>query len=522
GDERVRYLPSRVKATPFDSLAGDTHLPKDWPSDSLLYPLTGNSIGMQVSLPGLLVCTAILLVAYYSRGMLIIGLIASQAFGATAVMTLSFLGGSSPLIYTLFAGLLVTAVAARRRIWFDLGFVFGSIGSIWVLTSLMLYAIIGSWLFPRFFAGQTTVFVQSKNRGTVVEDSLAPVSANISQTGYFILGGLAAIALCALLLHSNRIDQIRRGFFLWCGLHAGLGLIDFIGKTAGAGDFLAPIRTATYAIISNAVEAGFVRITGPFSEASSFASVSLACLAFCYSYWRKTKSPLAKWLAGILLFLSILSTSSTAYVGLTLLCIPVALSMLQSVIRGKVAREEILIIALMVVGGTAVLGISLYKAEALDPFVRLINSTIINKADSGSGHERTYWNVKSLQSFLDTSGLGVGFGSSRASSWPIAVLSQLGLFGSLMIVALLYVVTRGLGAVRERVDAETDAIVTSVRNAALASIIAMSVSGGSADPGILFFIALAVVCATRARARRGVAALERSVPAPGHATVNVL
>ncbi|MER8743723.1 hypothetical protein NKH54_11625 [Mesorhizobium sp. M1004] len=449
--------------------------------------------------------------------MLIIGLIASQAFGATAVGTLSFLGGSSPLIYTLFAGLLVTAVAARRRVWFDLGLVFGTIRPVWILTSLMLYAIIGSWLFPRFFAGQTAVFVQSKTRGTVVEDSLAPVSGNISQTGYFILGGLAAIALCALLLHSNRIVQIRRGFFLWCGLHTGMGLIDFIGKNMGAGDLLAPVRTANYAIISNALEVGFVRITGPFSEASSFASVSLACLAFCYSYWRKTKSELAKWLSGILLFLSILSTSSTAYVGLTLLCIPVALSMLSSVMRGKVAREEILIIALMVVGGTAILGIGLYKADALDPFVSLINSTIINKADSASGHERTYWNVKSLQSFLDTSGLGVGFGSSRASSWPIAVLSQLGFFGSLMIAVLLCVVARGLGALREWADPETDAVVASVRNAALASIIAMSVSGGSADPGLLFFIALAVVCATRARARRVM--VERNAPASGHGTV---
>jgi hypothetical protein len=465
---------------------------------------------MQVSLPGLLVCVSILIVAYHCRGMLIIGLVASQAFGATAVMTLTFLGGSSPQIYTMFAALLVTAAAARRRIWFDLGSVFGSIRPIWVLTSLMAYAIIGAWLFPRFFAGQTAVFVQSKTRGTVVEASLAPVSGNISQTGYFILGGLTAMALCALLLHFNRIDQIRRGFFLWCGLHTGMGLVDFIGKSAGAGDLLAPIRTANYALITDAVEAGFVRITGAFSEASSFASVSLACLAFCYTYWRRTKSRLAQWLSGILLFLTILSTSSTAYVGLTLLCIPVAFSMLGSVLRGKVEREEILITALMAMGGVAIMGISLYHTQALDPFVRLINSTIIDKADSASGHERTYWNVKSLQSFLDTSGLGVGFGSSRASSWPIAVLSQLGLFGSLMMAILLGVIVRGMAGVREWVDPETDAVATSVRNASLASIIAGSVSGGSADPGILFFIALAVVSATRVRARRSMAAFGRT------------
>ncbi|UCI29359.1 hypothetical protein [Mesorhizobium sp. B4-1-4] len=464
---------------------------------------------MQVSVPGLLVCVAVLAIAYYSRGVLIVGLIASQAFGATAVLTLTFLGGSSPLIYTMFEALLVAAVAARRRIWFDLGSVFGSIRPVWILASLMFYAIIGAWLFPRFFAGQTAVFVQSKIRGTVVEASLAPVSGNISQTGYFILGGLTTIALCTLLLHADRLDQIRRGFFLWCGLHAAMGIVDFVGKNAGVGDVLAPIRTANYAIISDAYEAGFARITGPFSEASSFAAASLACLAFCYTYWRRTKSPLAQWLSGILLFLTILSTSSTAYVGLTLLCIPVALSMSASVLRGKVERAEILIAVLMAIGAAAIMGFCLYRADALDPFVRLINSTIINKADSASGHERTYWNLKSLQSFIDTSGLGVGFGSSRASSWPIAVLSQLGFAGSLTMAMLLGVLARGLGGVQQRVAPETAAVVMSIRNAAFAGIIANSVSGGSADPGILFFVALAVVSATRASALRTAAGFER-------------
>lgn len=464
---------------------------------------------MQVSLPGLLVCAAILAIAYYSRGMLIVGLIASQAFGATAVMTLTFLGGSSPLIYTMFEALLVAAVAARRRIWFDLGSVFGSIRPVWILASLMVYAIIGAWLFPRFFAGQTAVFVQSKIRGTVVEASLAPVSGNISQTGYFILGGLTTIALCTLLLHADRIDQLRRGFFLWCGLHASMGLIDFVCKNAGVGDVLAPIRTANYAIISDAYEAGFARITGSFSEASSFAGASLASLAFSYTYWRMTRSRLAQWLSAILLFLTILSTSSTAYVGLTLLSIPVAISMLSSVLRGRVEREEISIAILMVLGLVVLMGVSLYRAEALDPLVKLINSTIINKADSASGHERTYWNLKSLQSFVDTSGLGVGFGSSRASSWPIAVLSQLGFFGSLMLAVLFGVLARGLGGVRQYVAPETAAVVTSIKNAAFASIIANSVSGGSADPGALFFIAVAVVSATRVNALRTAAGFER-------------
>jgi len=458
---------------------------------------------MQPSIPGLTVCAAVLIAACCLRGTLIIGLLASLAFGSTAAMTLTSLGGSSPLIYTLFAMLLVTVVAARREIWFELGTVLGSVRSIWVLISLMAYAVVGAWLLPRFFAGQTIVFVQAKTRGAIVEAPLAPVSANISQTGYFILGGLTAIALCLLLLHADKTVQLRRGFFLWCGLHTGMGLIDFLGKNAGAGDLLAPIRTASYAFLTNAVEAGFARITGAFSEASSFAGASLACLAFCYTYWRRTRTQLARWLTGMLLLLIVLSTSSTAYVGLAVLCVPVAFSMSASALRGRFEREEILIVCVVVLGAVAVMGIGLYNAGALDPFIRLIDTTLVNKANSASGEERTYWNVKSLQSFLDTSGLGVGFGSSRASSWPIAVLSQLGVFGSLMMTMLVGVLALGIGRVRERVEPETYAVVTSARNAALASLVAGSVSAGSADPGILFFIGFAVVAAAKVRARCG-------------------
>ncbi len=457
---------------------------------------------MQVSFVGLLVCAGVLLTGYYSRSPLLIGLLASLAFGSTALMTLSSLGGSSPLIYTFFAALLVTAVAARRTIWLDLGDVLGKIRPVWVLVFLMLYAVVGAWLFPRLFAGQTSAFVQSKTRSGVIEASLGPVSANISQTGYFVLGGLAAISICVLLLHKDRIDQIRRGFFLWCFLHAGMGLLDLLSKLAGAGDVLRIIRTANYVMLTEHVEAGFSRIAGSYSEASAFGGVSLACLSFCYVYWRKTKSRMAQGLSLVLLILIVLSTSSTAYVGLAVLCLPVAFSVMRSLLSGRVATEEILIITVLSLGVCTVLAIVLYNEKMLDPVTHLIDTTLINKSSSASGQERTYWNVKSLQSFFDTSGLGIGIGSSRASSWPIAVISQLGLVGSLMMATLVAVVARGLGRLRPFVDSETDAVASSVRACALAGIVAGSLASGTPDPGMVFFIALAVIAASRVRARR--------------------
>jgi hypothetical protein len=453
---------------------------------------------MGISAVGILVCLAIAGVAWRAGEPLIIGLLASLAFGSTAVLTL---GGSSPLIYAFFAAGLVAAVAARRRVWRDLGAVFGRIPAVWVLCALMVYAVVGAVLLPRLFVGQTTVFVKPPGRMSIVEDSLAPVSGNITQSAYFVLGGLTAIALAAMLVHRDRIHLVRRGFFLWICLHTGMGLLDLMGKLAGAGDVLAPIRTASYVMLTEAEQGGFARIAGAYSEASAFGGVSLSCLAFTYTYWRRTKDRLARWLSITLLALVLLSTSSTAYVGLAVLSLGVFSSIGRSVLTDRVQTDEVLIMALALLAAFAVVAISVYDEKVLEPIVHLIDTAIVDKSSSESGQERAYWNVKSLQNFVDTLGLGIGFGSSRASSWPVAVLSQLGLLGSLMMAMLLAVIARGMGRAAAQADPGTEAVVASVRAAAFGSIVAGSLVSGTADPGMIFFIAFAVVAASRANAR---------------------
>lgn len=456
---------------------------------------------MQPSLTGLLVCGALLLAGHRLNGALIIGLIASLAFGSTAVATLTAIGGATPLIYTFFAGVLVLAAAARRSVWRDLGGVFGRLRSVWALCALTLYIAIGALLFPRLLLGRTSVFVLSESREGIVESTLAPVSGNITQTGYFGVSALTAIALCVLLLRQDRLEQVRRGFLLFCLLHAGMGLIDLAGKLAGAGDLLAPLRTAGYAMLTEQVSAGFARVTGAFPEASAFSAASLACLAFCYTYWRHTGDRLARWLVLTLLGLLLLSTSSTAYGGLFVLGTAAAFGICRSLASDRLQGDDLLILGLLAVGAVLILALAVYSEAALEPVANLIDASLLGKASSASGQERAYWNLKSMQAFLDSGALGIGMGSSRASSWPVAVLSQLGLLGAVLMAALLVVIARGLGGLARRADARTCAIVASVRSAALASIVAASMIGGSPDPGMLFFIALAVITATRARLR---------------------
>jgi hypothetical protein len=450
---------------------------------------------VQGSIIGVLVCAAILITAYYLRGSAITALMASLAFGSTALVTLGSLGGSSPLIYTLFAALLLMQVAFRKQLWTDLGLVFGQVQAAWIVSVLALYAMISALIYPRLFAGQTSAFVPSRTRGGVFEVPLEPVSGNTTQAGYLVIGCLTFLAVCVLLVRRRRLDDVRRGFFLWCSLHTGMGLLDFVGKMAGLGDVLAPIRTANYAMLTEVEQAGFVRIAGAYSEASAFGGVSLACLAFTYTYWRGTKSRFALAIAITLLVLVLLSTSSTAYVGLSIVSLPVAFSILRSLLRGRLAIEEILLVAVFVAGAVVTMAIILSNTHFFDSFVHLIDTAVISKATSGSGQERAYWNYKSIQSFFDTNGLGIGIGSSRASSWPVAVLSQLGAAGAVIFVVLITMLIRS--GDRTSADPEGSALVASVRACGLAGLVSGSIGSGTADPGMVFFISLAIISVSR-------------------------
>ena len=206
---------------------------------------------MQLSVVGLVICAVLLIVSYSQRGALTLALMASFAFGATSIATLDALGGSSPLIYTVFAILLVSSVVVRKSFPYDFAMVFSRSKTAWILVALALYASASAIILPRLFASHTTAFVPSRDSGEVLELPLAPVSGNLTQTLYFTLGVLIFVALSMRLLRRENLQLVLRGFFALCIVHAGLGLIDLAGKLSGAGDVLRFMRTASYALATN-------------------------------------------------------------------------------------------------------------------------------------------------------------------------------------------------------------------------------------------------------------------------------
>jgi hypothetical protein len=445
---------------------------------------------------GLIVAALIALFGYLLGAPLTIGLLASLPFGGTAWASLPALGGSSPVIYTLFAIGIVLTAACRRTILADLGRVFTQFPLAWILLILTLYAIVSAAIFPRLFQGQTPAFIPIK--GVIREVALGPASGNITQPGYFTLGALTFLALCVLMLRREHLGLMRRGFFAFVIIHASLGILDLASKLAGAGDILLPIRTANFALLTEVAQSGFWRIAGGFPEASGFGIMSLACLGFAYAYWRHSSSRFAFVLTGIMLVLVLLSTSSTAYGGLALLGLAPVFSLLQSALRNRFSRDDVLLTGLGMVMIVGAAGLYIANDRVFDPIVDLVDETILNKAQSDSGKERGYWNQRSLQNFSDTNGLGIGLGSSRSSSWGISVISQLGLIGSMAMAALVVVLLRCLGGIRRtRQNGDLFALAAGARASAMGGLVGAAIGGSSADPGITFMVCLAVIAACR-------------------------
>jgi hypothetical protein len=434
---------------------------------------------------------------------LIIGFFASLPFGSTAFATLNSLGGSSPLIYTLFILGLFCVVAARRTLISDLGAVFTYYKTAWIVCALAVYAAASAYIFPRLFAGETTAFIPID--GVITEVPLAPASGNITQTAYFLLGVFLFLGLCIILLHADNLKKVTAGFFAFITVHALLGLVDLGSKLAGLGDLLLPIRTASYALLTEVEQSGFWRIVGGSSEASGYSGYALACLAFAFTYWRETNSRFAAVLTFVMLILVLLSTSSTAYVGLAGL-LPFAAAMIGwSAFENRFRKTDIILIACVLAVSTVILATYLYDPRIFTPFSNLIDDMVFNKANSDSGQERAYWNMRSLQNVVDTSGLGIGMGSSRSSSLFVSIISQLGVVGATLVGVLVLIMMRGMGGLRPLPeDRQFFALCAGARACGFALMLAAGIAGGSADPGVLFFVCLATILACRhhVKARR--------------------
>ncbi len=363
------------------------------------------------------------------------------------------------------------------------------------LVALAAFGVAGAFLLPRVLEGSTQInAIGNTEYGPAVQlVPLSPVSGNVTQSIYLVADVVCFLVVNAASSSTEGFRSTARILVAYTVANIAFAALDMGTYFTGTTYLLEFMRNAQYTFHLDEFTGGLKRIAGSFTETSSFAYASLGALGFVGTLavsgrWPRVTAPLAI----VSTVLLVLSTSSTAFAGLpvVLACIyGVALLRATRPVGGRVARA-------LAIGGPPA-AVALVAAVALDDTARTtvreyLDILVFEKANSQSGIERASWNAAAMQNFVDTWGLGGGLGSIRASSFLLAVPSNLGVIG----VALFgtFLVALFLRQSGRRGTFETD-VRTAARVACLGVLTAASVSGALVDLGLAFFAIAGLACA---------------------------
>lgn len=369
----------------------------------------------------------------------------------------------------------------------------------WLLC-LVLYGVASAVLAPRLLGGNIPIIPlgSSAYASTGSTVPLGPVSSNFTQSVYLVADLICFAVTASIASRPAGFETITRALLLCAAANILLAFLDIGTYMTGTSWLLDFMRNAQYALHFDDEVTGMKRIVGSFTEASSFARTTLGLTAFTGTLWVCGRSPaLTGPLAAISLVLVILSTSSTGLAGapLVLLIIYVTAAMRSGFQMNHPYRSAALLCAPLV-AIAAVLAISLNDA-ASETVRNYFDILIFNKSTSESGIERGSWNTFALQNFFDSYGIGVGLGTSRASSFPLALLSNVGVAGTLFY--LLFIGTAFLGRRGAPMSGPSD-VRLAARNACLGLIIGDTFAAPTVEQGLLFYILVGMACALPERA----------------------
>ncbi|MCI0599715.1 MAG: hypothetical protein L0Y60_09360 [Beijerinckiaceae bacterium] len=306
-----------------------------------------------------------------------------------------------------------------------------------LLFLFLAYGLLSAYAMPRLFAHSVEVIPVSASTQWPV--ALEPTTANITQPAYLALSVGVALAFA---LAGERTGFQRH--FLQALLVGGIavivtGLMDLILGTSGHADLLEPFRNASYSLLVDVEAGNSKRVVGLMPEASAYGPLCVstaASLAFLRPFFPKTARDLIvpATIAG-LVAMAVLSTSSTAYVGLPVFGMVYAFYALRRMLapspfaRAGLGWETVAGVAALL----AFLFVLTLAPRLLDPAVERFEGLVFRKTETDSYAERMMWNQVGMAAFFATNGVGVGLGSARSSNWYVAILSNTGIIGATLL-----------------------------------------------------------------------------------------
>ncbi len=438
-------------------------------------------------------CAALAVLRPFRWGLFIFGI-----FMPLAVAAAINLPGPSLLCRQIIALGLMGAVVIRPRL--------GALVTRSLLQSpaavlLLLFTVYASFsaiFMPRLFGGMVDVFtIERAADGSDITAlvTLRPNIGNVTQ-GLYLVSYFVMFAVIYFFATSPQ-GMRRAGHFLnvVTAVHLIFAGLDFLRLDP----FLELFRTANYTVHDTHHIAGIRRVIGSYSEASFFAGAGVTLFAYNFVRFVQTRGV---WFftASALTFVFVLAAlSTTGYAALGLLCMVWGLHTMFTLIRGRLGLEQIS--ALIILGvGVSIVAALVFFEPARELGADLFESLFGTKLESHSGKVRGSWNSQSLQNFLDTYGLGVGWGSSRTSGLGFRLIGHVGVIGSLLYLLFLFKSalqstpkvenTPGSAANQDRLLAPR--IFSAARAGALASLFGGLVSGvGGTDEFFILFVAVA-------------------------------
>lgn len=427
----------------------------------------------------------------------------SLAFGSLAILPVNLTGGTTFLPHTACSALLFirSLIASRRpHLLIDGLLDYNKLG---LLASFIVFGLMVTYTAPFLFRGAPIMGLNN-----ITRSPLGFGSGNITQPLYLLSTFAITISIYQLLLRADTRRMVYQAIFVGAAMAMVTGMIDM--ATAGT-NLLAPLRTATYVIMDSDDVGGMRRVIGFNTEASAYGALVLSFGSMIYfmrlgdalgGIFAKLQMPMAL----ALITLTVLSTSSAAFLGLAILGIISVVSNIMALRHP--ADEQRALMQLLIIGAGMLIVAALVVAtpSMFNGAVDLVDSLIFKKTTSSSYSERSSWNIVSLEGLAATGGYGVGVGSTRASSWPVAVLSSTGIIGGLlMILFFLRLLTLNL---RNASD-EIRRVVTGARYSLMVCLVPGAVAGTLVDFGAfnatLFAITTAlptlIPVATRRRRR---------------------
>lgn len=298
-----------------------------------------------------------------------------------------------------------------------------------VLILFTVYAAASAFVNPYLFQGVLYTNARMGERLPLTWES-----GHLNQLFYLVIN----VALFFVVARRSSMAELRRSlnwFVGGCLLASIIAIYQFICLRTGlpfpSEYFDTNVSYGTF----HAYDIGrFARINSTFVEASTAALFLPPALAL--TAWRMAIRP--NWKDGVYalliligVFLTISTTGYLCFFFLTCLSIYILLAKWKA--RGAVRINKLALTAgscLVLVGLASVSSVRVWTAD-------LLETVIFSKTHTSSYEQRTQWNVDAVQTAIDTSWMGAGWGVCRASSVLPTLLGNVGIPGVVLFAGLV-------------------------------------------------------------------------------------